>query len=187
MGPGGPPMMGGFPPGDGPPHPGGMPPGPSHAGGNYFNNFFNQQDGMKMEGMGQEGENEFLRSNISLSLYFCGFCTAWLTHCFLSGDNYQGFAGMDEKGGAGNFGNQSGGPEGSTNGASTNQGGISVPDFLPPAQRVLFLRIQQKQQEEEERARRIAEGGSEKTRDTEGRKMIQHLLLIVVEYVEIDY
>lgn len=44
-----------------------------------------------------------------------------------------------------------------------------MPDFLPPAQRVLFMRIQQKQQEEEERARRMAEGGAEKSRDTEGR------------------
>lgn len=77
---------------------------------------------------------------------------------------------MDERGGAGNFGNQSGGQEGSANGASANQGGISVPDFLPPAQRVLFMRIQQKQQEEEERARRMAEGGTEKSRDTEGRE-----------------
>lgn len=74
---------------------------------------------------------------------------------------------MDERGGAGKFGNQSGGQE--SNGASTNQGGISVPDFLPPAQRVLFMRIQQKQQEEEERARRMAEGGAEKSRDTEGK------------------
>lgn len=102
--------------------------GPPHPPGNYYNNFFSQQDGMKMEGMTQDGD-------------------------------YQGFAGMDEKGG---------GPEGSANGASSNQGGISVPDFLPPAQRVLFLRIQQKQQEEEERARRMAEGGSEKSRDNEG-------------------
>ena len=75
---------------------------------------------------------------------------------------------MDERGGAGK-GSQSGGQEGSANGASANQGGISVPDFLPPAQRVLFMRIQQKQQEEEERARRMAEGGAEKSRDTEGR------------------
>lgn len=82
---------------------------------------------------------------------------------------------MDERGGAGKFGNQSGGQEGS-NGASANQGGISVPDFLPPAQRVLFMRIQQKQQEEEERARRIAEGGAEKSRDTEGRgKASEHI------------
>lgn len=81
---------------------------------------------------------------------------------------------MDEKGG---------GPEGSANGASNNQGGISVPDFLPPAQRVLFLRIQQKQQEEEERARRMAEGGSEKSRDNEGRKRILHLLLLTVENI----
>lgn len=69
------------------------------------------------------------------------------------------------------------GPEGSANGASGNQGGISVPDFLPPAQRVLFLRIQQKQQEEEERARRMAEGGSEKSRETEGLKRILRLSL----------
>lgn len=74
---------------------------------------------------------------------------------------------MDDRGG-GKFGNQSGSQDGSANGASANQGGISVPDFLPPAQRVLFMRIQQKQQEEEERARRMAEGGAEKTRDTEG-------------------
>lgn len=45
-----------------------------------------------------------------------------------------------------------------------------MPDFLPPAQRVLFMRIQQKQQEEEERARRLAEGGAEKNRDAEGKE-----------------
>lgn len=56
MGPGGPPMMGGFAPGDGPPGP--MPPGPPQ-GGNFFNNFFNQQDEMQMEGVVQEGESEF--------------------------------------------------------------------------------------------------------------------------------
>lgn len=76
---------------------------------------------------------------------------------------------MDERGGAGKFSNQSDGKEDSANGASANQGGISVPDFLPPAQRVLFMRIQQKQQEEEERARRMAEGGAEKSKDAEGR------------------
>lgn len=80
---------------------------------------------------------------------------------------------MEEKGG---------GPEGAANGASgNNQGGISVPDFLPPAQRVLFLRIQQKQQEEEERARRMAEGGSEKSRDPEGRRGTLRLLLSTVK------
>lgn len=159
MGPGGAPMMG-----DGPPHP----------PGNYYNNFFNQQDGMKMEGMTQDGENYFqIISRQSLLVFFLGLCADACAHCFLSGD-YQGFAGMDEKGG---------GPEGSANGASSNQGGISVPDFLPPAQRVLFLRIQQKQQEEEERARRMAEGGSEKSRDNEGQKRILHLLLLIVEYI----
>lgn len=87
---------------------------------------------------------------------------------------------MDERGG--NVGNQSGGQEGSANGASVNQGGMSVPDFLPPAQRVLFMRIQQKQQEEEERARRMAEGGAEKSRDTEGRGK-KHLHLFVYKSI----
>ena len=54
MGPGGPPMMGGFAPGDAPPHGGPMPPAPAQGGGNFFNNFFNQQEGM--EGVVQEGE-----------------------------------------------------------------------------------------------------------------------------------
>lgn len=92
--------------------------------------------------------------------------------CSLSGDSYQSFSGMDEREGSGHFGNQPDGQEIPANGSSTSQGGISVPDFLPPAQRVLFMRIQQKQQEEEERARRIAEGGTEKSKDTEGTKII---------------
>jgi len=58
IGPGGPPMMGGFGSGEGPPHGGAMPPGPPQGGGNFFNNFFNQQEGMKMEGVVQEGESE---------------------------------------------------------------------------------------------------------------------------------
>lgn len=87
---------------------------------------------------------------------------------YCSGNNY-GFNG-DEKGGAGRFSNQSGGQETPTNGGSSNQGAISVPDFLPPAQRVLFMRIQQKQQEEEERARRMAGGGAEKSKDAEGKR-----------------
>lgn len=91
--------------------------------------------------------------------------------CYLSGDSYQSFSGMDEREGSGHFGNQPDGQELSANGSSASQGGISVPDFLPPAQRVLFMRIQQKQQEEE-RARRIAEGGTEKSKDTEGRENI---------------
>lgn len=91
-------------------------------------------------------------------------------HVVPPGDNYQGFSGMDDRGATGKFGNPSGGPEGSANGTSAGQGGISVPDFLPPAQRLLFMRIQQKQQEEEERARRMAEGGAEKSRETEGRR-----------------
>lgn len=48
-------MMGNFVPGDGPAI---GPPGPQGEG-NFFNNFFNQQDDMKMEGVVQEGEDEF--------------------------------------------------------------------------------------------------------------------------------
>lgn len=50
--------MGGFASGDG----GAMPPGPPPSGGNFYNNFFNQ-DGMPMEGVVQEGESEFHSSN----------------------------------------------------------------------------------------------------------------------------
>ncbi|XP_029373415.1 zinc finger CCCH domain-containing protein 4 isoform X1 [Echeneis naucrates] len=117
---------------------GGPIPPGSTQGGNFFNNFFNQPEALNMEGGAPED------------------------------DNYQAFAGIDEEGGAGTFGNESGGPDSSANGALVGQGGIPVPDFLPPAQRVLFMRIQQKQQEEEERARRMAEGGAEKSRDAEG-------------------
>lgn len=59
MGPGGPPMMGGFPPGEGPPHGGAIPPGGPQGGGNFYNNFYNQQEGVKMEGVVQEGESQF--------------------------------------------------------------------------------------------------------------------------------
>lgn len=43
-----------------------------------------------------------------------------------------------------------------------------VPDFLPSAQRALFLRIRHKQREEEERARRLAEGGRPERDPEEG-------------------
>lgn len=58
MCPGGPPMMGSFVSGDGPPHPGIGPPGPPPNEGNFFNNFFNPQDDMNMDGVVQEGESE---------------------------------------------------------------------------------------------------------------------------------
>lgn len=61
-------MMGGFAPGDGPPHPGVMPPGPPQGGGNFYNNFFGQQDGMKMEGV-QEGKKDLNDKRIT-RLYF---------------------------------------------------------------------------------------------------------------------
>lgn len=87
---------------------------------------------------------------------------------YLPGDDFQGFGGMDEKEGRGSGGNQSsmGGPDVPSNGGSASQqAGMGMPDFLPPAQRMLFLRIQQKQQEDEERAR-LAKGGGE--RDVDG-------------------
>lgn len=77
------------------------------------------------------------------------------------GDSYHGLSGDNRA----SSGAQSSGPEVSN---SSGQGGVSVPDFLPPAQRVLFMRIQQKQHEEEERARRQAEGETNKNRETEG-------------------
>ncbi|KAJ3591226.1 hypothetical protein NHX12_009172 [Muraenolepis orangiensis] len=133
MPPGGPPMMSGFGPGEGGPHGGMMPLGPPP---NFFENFFNQQQGMPMEGVVEEG------------------------------DNFQGPPGGG--GGTGKVGDNSGGPDGPANSGVPIQGGMSVPDFLPPAQRVMFMRIQQKQQEEEDRARRLAEGGPDKNRDMEG-------------------
>lgn len=47
--------------GPGPPHGGAAPPGPHQGGGNFYNNFYNE--GMKMEGAGQEGEEESLSRN----------------------------------------------------------------------------------------------------------------------------
>lgn len=92
---------------------------------------------------------------------------------FHTGDNFQGPSG-------GNFndqppGNQnSGGIEGAANVGPSNQSGMAVPDFLPPAQRVLFMRLQQKQQEDEERARRLAEGGGAE-RENEGTSALINL------------
>lgn len=45
----------------------------------------------------------------------------------------------------------------------------SIPDFMPSAQRALYLRIQQKQQEEEERARRLAESNKQERENEEGK------------------
>lgn len=107
----------------------------------------------------------------------CYFCFSVYQGYFLSSDIGDGYM----VGPGGNFseqssGNQhSGNMEGPSNGGSTNQSGITVPDFLPPAQRVLFMRIQQKQQEEEERARRLAEGGPD--RDNEGTISFCHIEL----------
>ncbi|XP_018088775.1 zinc finger CCCH domain-containing protein 4 isoform X2 [Xenopus laevis] len=44
----------------------------------------------------------------------------------------------------------------------------NIPDFLPTAQRALYLRIQQKQQEDEERARRLAGSNQQERENEEG-------------------
>lgn len=121
-------MMQNFGQGDGPPNQGMMPPGGGTPGSNFYDNFYQQQQAMSIDGSGRDG------------------------------DNFQGVGG-------GNFNDQSpgnqnsGSIEGAANVGPSSQPGIAVPDFLPPAQRVLFMRLQQKQQEDEERARRLAEGG----------------------------
>lgn len=48
-------MMGGFASGDSP--------GPPQGGGNFFSNFFNPQESMKMEGVVEEGESKFQDSS----------------------------------------------------------------------------------------------------------------------------
>lgn len=45
----------------------------------------------------------------------------------------------------------------------------SIPDFMPSAQRALYLRIQHKQQEEEERVRRLAESSKQERENEEGK------------------
>ncbi len=103
-----------------------------------------------------------------------------------TGDNFQGVVG-------GNFNDQSpgnhnsGSIEGAANVGPSNQPGIAVPDFLPPAQRVLFMRLQHKQQEDEERARRLAEGGGTE-RENEGTNekhclCLQHLIHYHMKYI----
>lgn len=58
----------------GPPNmgPGGAPmgDGPAHPSGNYYNDFFNQQDGMKMDGMTQDGESYFQIISVLVLLFF---------------------------------------------------------------------------------------------------------------------
>lgn len=51
-----------------------------------------------------------------------------------------------------------------------------VPEFLPSAQRALFLRIRHKQREEEERARRLAEGGRPERDPEEGEWGLRELV-----------
>ncbi|XP_033881865.3 zinc finger CCCH domain-containing protein 4-like [Acipenser ruthenus] len=137
MGPG-PPMMP-FGPGDGPPQ-GMMPPGPPPPYFENFENFYPPQQGMEMERGGEQeddyGDYEEMEQ----------------------GDDSMGF--MDQP--LPDQGSMMGLDPGA--GQGPNQPGI--PDFLPTAQRALFMRIQQKQQQAEERARRLAEGGGE--RDAEG-------------------
>ncbi|XP_041090478.1 zinc finger CCCH domain-containing protein 4-like [Polyodon spathula] len=138
----GPPPMGPGPPmipfgpGDGPPL-GMMPPGPPPP---YFENFYHPQQGMEME---QGAEEE---------------------------DDYGDYEEMEQGDGSMGFMDQPPPDQGSMMGldpgAGQGQNQPGIPDFLPTAQRALFMRIQQKQQQAEERARRLAEGGGE--RDAEG-------------------
>ncbi|XP_033848261.3 zinc finger CCCH domain-containing protein 4 isoform X2 [Acipenser ruthenus] len=138
----GPPPMGPGPPmmpfgpGDGPPI-GMMPPGPPPP---YFENFYHPQQGMEME---QGGEEE---------------------------DDYEDYEEMEQGDGSMGFMDQPPPDQGSMMGldpgAGQGQSQPGIPDFMPTAQRALFMRIQQKQQQAEERARRLAEGGGE--RDAEG-------------------
>lgn len=166
MGPPG--MMQNFSPDQAMGPPGGGP------GRNFYDNFY-QQQGMGMEDEDEEGTLAFfppiydqngkpstIFSCTILSLHFYYIFTSLFWH---TDENYM-------EGDEGNFNEE---PPANQNPVNTenagtagpaNQSGITVPDFLPPAQRVLFMRIQQKQQEEEERARRLAEGGPE--RDNEG-------------------
>lgn len=184
--------------GEGPPNPAMMPPGGGSAR-SFYDNFYQQQQSIGNEGGDGEGElfcsdgnqkNMRKRPKITKLLIleknivvvgFCHFGFSLYKGYFLSpdiGDDYMGGSG-------GNFSEQSSGNlssgnmEGQSNGGSINQSGITVPDFLPPAQRVLFMRIQQKQQEEEERARRLAEGGPE--RDNEG--IISHPFATICAYL----
>lgn len=55
--------------------------------------------------------------------------------------------------------------EGAPSGQKT---AANIPDFLPAAQRALFLRIQQKQQEEEEKAKRRADSSQQEKDNEEG-------------------
>ncbi|MEE6491178.1 hypothetical protein FKM82_016118 [Ascaphus truei] len=57
-------------------------------------------------------------------------------------------------------------PEAEEGGSSFHKG--NIPDFLPSAQRALYMRIQQKQQEEEERVRRLAGGSQQERENDEG-------------------
>ncbi|MGH0187356.1 UNVERIFIED_CONTAM: hypothetical protein FKN15_024683 [Acipenser sinensis] len=137
MGPG-PPMMP-FGPGDGPPQ-GMMPPGPPPPYFENFENFYHPQQGMEIE---RGGEQE---------------------------DDYGDYEEMEQGDGSMGFMDQPPPDQGSMMGLDPGAGqGPNqpvIPDFLPTAQRALFMRIQQKQQQAEERTRRLAEGGGE--RDAEG-------------------
>uniref|UniRef100_A0AAY5KLU9 C3H1-type domain-containing protein n=1 Tax=Esox lucius TaxID=8010 RepID=A0AAY5KLU9_ESOLU len=87
MGPGGPPMMQGFGPEGGPM----MPPGPP-PGGNFFDNFFNQQQGMAMEGVVEEGEIGSYRLRRRI-------LTVSQTDVACSGDSANWYSSEDEDGG----------------------------------------------------------------------------------------
>lgn len=101
----------------------------------------------------------------------------------MTGKEYPGFRKSEECAGEGIIDQSSktqsttGGGDSSSNGSADSQiSSLTVPDFLPPAQRVLFMRIHQKQQEDEEKARRLAEVGAQK--DIEGLPEYSSLTLV---------
>lgn len=69
--------------------------------------------------------------------------------------------------------------EGAPSGQKT---AANIPDFLPAAQRALFLRIQQKQQEEEEKAKRRADSSQQEKDNEEGK-----FALYIVKFVKLIF
>ncbi|XP_035169639.1 zinc finger CCCH domain-containing protein 4-like, partial [Oxyura jamaicensis] len=85
-------------------------------------------------------------------------------------DDYGSYEAVEGPPGAPLFPEPSLDPEGLCEppGGAKGAGVGGVPDFLPSAQRALYLRLQHKQREEEERARRLADGNRQERTDEEG-------------------
>lgn len=66
----GPPMMQNFAQGEGPPNPGMMSPGGGSSGNNFYDNFYQQQQAMSIDGSGRDGELMFhFNSNLTICSY----------------------------------------------------------------------------------------------------------------------